>query len=142
MVSPLVVKRKLQKMAQYLDELASMRPASLDEYLSDVRGRRAVERLIQLIVDVAVDLNTHIVVDAGHPAPDDAHSSFTEVGRLRVLPSGLAGAIAPSAGERNIIVHEYEDLDDAVIYESIGETLRLYREYIRAVLEYVDRKPD
>ena len=61
MVNPLVIKRKLRKMAEYLDELESMRSVSLDEYLRDFRQCRAVERLIQLIVDVAVDVNTRVL---------------------------------------------------------------------------------
>ncbi|QUL99291.1 MAG: DUF86 domain-containing protein [Candidatus Fermentithermobacillus carboniphilus] len=48
-------------------------------------------------------------------------------------------AIAPSAGERNIIVHEYEDIDDVTVFESIDDTLNLYREYVTAVLEYLEK---
>lgn len=126
-------------MAQYLDELGSMQHTSLDEYLGDARTRRAVERLIQLIVDVAVDVNTHVLVDAGHPAPDDAYNSFIEAAKLGVLPLELARAIAPSAGERNIIVHEYEEIDNVTVFESIDDTLGLYRKYIGSVLEYLER---
>ena len=139
MVNPLVVKRKLKKMAEYLDELESAGNISLDEYLRDFRLRRAVERLIQLIVDVAIDVNTHVVVDAGRPAPEDAYGSFIEAASLGLIPDSLAREIAPSTGERNIIVHEYEDLDDTIVYESIADTLRLYRDYIRAVVGYLDR---
>lgn len=138
-MNPLVVKRKLERMLQYLGELDTMSGISLDEYLSEVRERRAVERLIQLIVDVAVDINTHMVVDAGHPAPNDSRSSFLGVERLGVLPSQVVKDIAPSVGERNIIVHQYDDLDDEIIHASIGQTLRLYREYVRYVLQYLEK---
>lgn len=139
MVEPLVVKRKLQKMTEYLNELESMRNISLEQYLGDFRNKRVVERLIQLIVDVAVDLNTHIVVDAGQSVPDDAYSSFIEVAKLGVLDKELALAIAPSAGERNIIVHEYEEIDDVTVFESIDDTLKLYRKYVGAVLGYLEK---
>jgi uncharacterized protein YutE (UPF0331/DUF86 family) len=98
-----------------------------------------VERLIQLIVDVAVDINTHLVVDAGQVAPNDSRSPFLELEKLGVLPSQVVKDIAPSVGERNIIVHQYEDLDDEIVYASISETLRHYREYIRYVFQYVER---
>lgn len=139
MVDPSVIKRKVKKMLEYLNELESMRDISLEDYLKDFRNKRIVERLIQLIVDVAVDINTHIIVDAGRPAPDDAYSSFVEVGKMGVLREELALAIAPSAGERNIIVHEYEDIDDVTVFESIDDTLNLYREYVTAVLEYLEK---
>lgn len=127
-------------MAQYLEELGTLKSIDLDEYLSDFRERRAVERLIQLIVDVAVDLNTHILVDEGYPAPSDAYTSFIEAGKHGVLPPDLARSLAPSTGERNIIVHEYETIDDAIVFLSISETLRLYGRYVETVLAYVDQR--
>ncbi|HHY34287.1 MAG TPA: DUF86 domain-containing protein [Firmicutes bacterium] len=137
MVDTLVIKRKLQKLSEYLDELEAMRGISLEEYLGDFRNKRVVERLIQLIVDVAVDINTHIVVGAGKPAPSDAYTSFIEVAKLGVLTQELACEIAPSAGERNIIVHEYEVIDDVIVFQSIGQTLEMYGRYIDAVLDYL-----
>jgi len=139
-VNPLVIKRKLQKMAQCLGELEAVRPASLDEYRSDFGRRRAVERLVQLIVDVAVDINTHLIVDRGHAPPADAYSSFIGAAAAGALPPELASALAPSAGERNVIVHEYEDIDDSIVFESLADILLLYRKYIRAILGSLDRE--
>ena len=141
MVNPLIVKRKLIRLMGYLEELESLSHVTLDEYLADPRQRRAVERLIQLVVDKAVDINTHLIVDAGRPAPNDAYSSFFEAERATVLPRDLAEAISPSTGERNIIVHEYESTDDAIVHGSIGQTLDLYRRYVAAALGYLERQP-
>jgi len=138
-VNPLVIKRKLQRMLQYLSELETMSHLTVDEYLTDMRGRRAVERLIQLIVDVAVDINTHTIVDAGLPAPVDSRSSFLEIGGMGILPTQVARALAPSVGERNIIVHQYEDMDDRIIYASIKHTIDQYGDYIRHFVAYVER---
>ena len=52
-----------------------MEGISFDDYVSNFRHRRTVERLIQLIVDLAVDINTHAVVDAGNPPPADSYAS-------------------------------------------------------------------
>ncbi|MDQ7793306.1 MAG: DUF86 domain-containing protein [bacterium] len=47
----------------YLRELNELSRITLEEYLGDFRHRRAVERVVQLLVDAAVDVNTHILVD-------------------------------------------------------------------------------
>lgn len=143
MVDPLVVNRKLQKLVDYLLELEKMHGISLEDYLGDFRHRRTVERLIQLIVDVAVDINTHTVVDAGQPPPADAFSSFLEAAKIGLLPRIFAQKIAPSTGERNIIVHDYESIDDEIVFESISEALELYYQYIKHVYEYIRKnQPD
>ena len=45
----------------------------------------------------------------------------------------MAGALAPSAGLRNRLVHEYETIDDAEVLASVGALLQLYPRYIQAV---------
>lgn len=133
MVKPSVVKRKLVKLKQYLDELALIAQHSYEEYSENFLLRRSAERLIQLLVDVATDINTHALVDAGFPPPPDAYTSFLDVVKINLLPADFAKKIAPSAGERNIIVHEYDNIDDMIIYESISEALEMYGEYARYV---------
>ncbi|TEB07725.1 hypothetical protein Psch_01280 [Pelotomaculum schinkii] len=136
MVDPLVVNRKLQKLTGYLIELEKMKEITLEEYRSDFRHRRTVERLIQLIVDVAVDINTHTIVDAGKPPPADAFNSFLEAAEIGLYPKIFAKEIAPSTGERNIIVHDYESIDDTIVFESISEAIELYYQYVKYVSEY------
>lgn len=136
-VNPLVVSRKLQKLKQYLTELETMRDITLEEYLQDFRHQRVVERLIQLIVDLAVDINTHAVVDAGNPPPADAFSSFLEVAKLGLISRSLAVKLAPSTSERNVIVHEYETIDNSIVYASIDEALKGYRRYLTQVERYL-----
>lgn len=127
-------------MKEYLLELDTFKNLSYSDYISSFQNKRTVERLIQLIVDAAVDINSHVLVDEGFPPPDDAFDSFIKTGGIGVYPVGFARAIAPSTGERNIIVHEYEAIDDGLVFDSINETLQMYREYVRYYLRYISEK--
>lgn len=130
--------RKLSRMSQYLDELESVRPDSFEGYVEDIRTRRAVERLLQLIVEVANDINVHAVVDYGHPPPNDYYDGFLKASEIGLLPESLARSLAPAAGERNILVHEYETIDNKIVYESIQLVLTGFRQYVSAVLQYLE----
>ncbi len=130
MVNPEVLQRKLKKLKEYLQELEWYRNLTWEDYQNSSRNRRAAERLIQLIVDVAVDINTHSIVDAGETPPGDAFESFIKASKLGFLPEDFARKIAPSAGERNIIVHEYENIDDYLVFLSIKEVIAAYRDYL------------
>ncbi len=139
MVNKETIIRKLSRLKGYLQELNTFQSLTWDDYISSFQNRRTVERLIQLIVDVAVDINMHAVVDEGRTPPSDAYNSFIDGSRVGLIPMDFAQQIAPSTGERNIIVHEYELIDDALVYQSIGETLLLYEQYIKHVLAYLDK---
>ncbi len=43
----------------------------------------------------------------------------------------FAREIAPSAGLRNRLVHEYNDSDQKIIYQSMGDALKQYTRYCR-----------
>ena len=61
--------------------------------------------------------------------PDTYYETFLQLGTLRVLPEDLAQGLAPSAGLRNRLVHEYDDVDDAIVYASVNEATKLYTDY-------------
>lgn len=143
MVKKDIVIRKLTKLKGYLQELSTYKSISWEEYIEAFQNQRTVERLIQLVVDIAVDINTHMLVDEGYAPPSDAYNSFLEASsKLGLFPESFAQSIAPSTGERNIIIHEYEQIDDVIIYSSIGETLSFYEDYIKHVSTYLNQLPN
>lgn len=139
MVRAEVVERKLEALANYLDELRALRPTDLQEYQADLARRRAIERLLQLVVEVATDINTHLAAESGQ-VPDDYFESFWSAARLGAIDDDLARRLAPSAGLRNRLVHEYEVLDDAQVFASIDMALDLFPVYIRQILGFLERR--
>ena len=55
---------------------------------------------------------------------------MAEVG---VLTSELARSLAPSAGLRNRLVHEYDAIDDAKVLEAMATLLQLSPRYVQAI---------
>lgn len=140
MVNTVLVRRKLMKLDGYLAELKHLSRYTFEDYCSDFRTKRAVERLLQLLSDVATDINMHIIVDERFPPPPDSFQSFVTLARLEVFPEEFAYQIAPATGERNILVHEYEQIDDRVVYDSISEALELFSRYAGYVQAFLNRR--
>lgn len=97
------------------------------------------ERRLERIVNRAVDINFHIIRSLGEPPPDDYTASFLDLAKLKVLPSSLARDIAPAAGARNVLVHEYDDLDTLKFYSSLKDAVRLFPKYIKAIEEWMEK---
>jgi uncharacterized protein YutE (UPF0331/DUF86 family) len=111
----------------YLERLRPVSQKTLDEYLKDDYLRFSTERLIQLIVECATDINNHVVVETGNHPPEDYRSSFQKAAQVGLISSELAERIQGSAGMRNILVHEYMDIDNRIVFEIIPLALRYYR---------------
>ncbi|MEJ6952368.1 type VII toxin-antitoxin system HepT family RNase toxin [Natronospora cellulosivora (SeqCode)] len=129
---------KMIKMEQYLAELKEAKPDDYKEFLSSHVRRYAIERLLQLIVDLALDINNIIIKDTGKPPASDYFNSFIELIEIDVLDKKFAYQIAPSTGLRNRLVHEYEKIDNRIVYKSIDKTYDYYIEYIKAIVLYME----
>ena len=131
--------RKLAQLAQYLGELEPLHALSYEDYLRQPLARYAAERLLQLLVDTAVDVNAHLAVELANTPPQDYHDSFAKAAQAGVLPADFALAIAQSAGLRNRLVHQYEAVDHAIVYHAIAEAIAQYTQYCRHVTAFLDR---
>ena len=134
-----IVRRKLQRIAASLDGLRPIARLSLEEYRARFYERKATERLLQEAIEAALDVNAHLIAELGGEVPEEYYGGFLKVGQLGVLLADLAGALAPSAGLRNRLVHEYETIDDAKVLASVGVLLQLYPRYIQAVESYLTK---
>lgn len=61
--------------------------------------------------------------------------TFLRLADYGVYPREFAEGIAPSAGLRNLLVHEYNQIDHRIVHASIRTALGQYTAYV----EYVER---
>ena len=126
-MSPEVLARKLERLAFYLAALESHRGRTAEEIRNDPY---AVERVLELLVQVAVDIAAHLVVEQG-ASPASYRETFVEAGRKGLIPERLAATLADAAGLRNILVHLYENIDYEIVANSVGSALRDFREFLQ-----------
>lgn len=132
-VDAAIVRAKLGHIMTSLDLLRPMRALSLEDYRARVWERKGIERVLQEAIEAALDINAHIVAERGLEVPDDYYGGCIKLGELGILSRDLAHALAPSAGLRNRLVHEYDEIDDAKVLAAVATILELYPRYIAAI---------
>ncbi|MBI5418666.1 MAG: DUF86 domain-containing protein [Deltaproteobacteria bacterium] len=70
------------------------------------------------------------------PRPGTITRASPSSGRWGVLEPVFASKIASSAGLRNRIVHEYDDIDPAKVFEAIQLALADLPVYLKGVLSF------
>lgn len=137
MIKKVNIHRKMMNLDKYLSELVLLSRRSIEEYLEDFELRRAVERLIQVIVDALIDCNTLLLVGLGERPPIDYKESFLNLGKLKVISTQFASDLVPLTSLRNRIVHEYEEIDNKLVYASIKILLKDMKRYMSAITKYI-----
>ena len=99
-MSPLdieIIQRKLAVILENLKALEAIEEMKKEEYFRDIYRRKATERLLQELIEAAIDINTHMIVETGHAAPDDYYHSFILAGEIGIIPPRIgreAGSIS------------------------------------------------
>jgi uncharacterized protein YutE (UPF0331/DUF86 family)/predicted nucleotidyltransferase len=97
--------QKLALIETCVQELRTLaRPA---EFRRDVREARFALHTLQIAIQAALDVASHIVSDARLGEPETNRELFERLARHGWLPVDLAATMARMAGFRNIVVHGY-----------------------------------
>lgn len=132
-----VIRRHLLALDEALQTLRKHQGKPLDDLEADLEERWVVERGLQLAVQNALDIATHIVASAGRDVPDYA-SAIDELSALEVLSRDFAARFRAIAGFRNVIVHAYLDLDLQIVHRLLNERLDDFTEFAASVERYIE----
>src|SRR4030042_3640060 len=124
-----MIRRKLSIIIENLRALELIKNMTKEEYIKDIYKRKATERLLQEVIEAAIDINTHITVETGNIVPDDYYESFIKAGEFKIISLHLAEKLAPSAGLRNRLVHEYDLLEHSMVLDAARNAEKLYTKY-------------
>lgn len=137
-IDPDIVINKLVFLDKYLKKLAEFESVILSEYLNDINQQLVVERLLQLTIQVALDINRYLLKQLERDQPESNFATFIEVGNCGIITPELAKVLAPSGSLRNRLVHIYEEIDPVQVHTDIKIALQYYPMYQRQVTSYLD----
>lgn len=131
---------KLRRMQDLLDQLRDVGPLDAGRLVAEPLTALAVERILTLLVDLAFTCNSHVVVARLGRAPDSYADSFDLAARTGMVTEPLARALRPSAGLRNVLVHEYVAVDRTVVVAAVPVALEQYGRYVQQVAAFAQRQ--
>lgn len=117
------IEEKISEINKYLEELDSLKPASLKEYMNDLKGKAACERYFEKIIEAVVDLGFMIVKSKSLEKPEDDSDLFNILEKNGVIDSNLAKKMQEAKGMKNFISHQYGEVNDELVFNSITKEL-------------------
>ena len=132
-----VILQKLQTMDEMLLELRTVVPVTTGQLNEDWRTRRAIERSLQVLTEIVIDICQRIISLVGQ-AP-----AVTGVdGVRRCVQLGVLSSVEPyrkMVQFRNFVVHRYERIDTAILVDIVNHRLSDFELFSREVMQYVSR---
>lgn len=137
-LDPTIIANKLERMVERLDRLKAYEEYPLEQYLADDNTQIIVERLLELLIQSALDINKSLLKRVAGKSVEKNFDSFIEMGACGFIPSNLAQKLAPSGPFRNVLSHQYDDIIPEQVFANFREALDQYPQYIEAIQDYLD----
>lgn len=126
-----LVEKKLALIVSAVSDLRRL--ARLEVMRHDVREERFIEHTLQLAVQAALDVASHIVSDESLGEPETNRELFDLLARAAWISPELAGHLSRMAGFRNVLVHGYDDVDLAVVEDIVRHRLDDMLQFVTVV---------
>jgi uncharacterized protein YutE (UPF0331/DUF86 family) len=130
-----LVAKKLAGIETYVAELRAL--ARLDAIERDVKEERFVEHTLQIAIQAALDVASHIASDERLGEPRTNRDLFALLGRRGILSPALADALQDAAGFRNVLVHGYGELDLRIVRDVVANRLDDLLAFVSAVRSWM-----
>jgi uncharacterized protein YutE (UPF0331/DUF86 family) len=137
MVRPEVIHKRLNKVEEYLTILNKIQRYSLDELLSDPEKYGSAERFLQLTIEALNDIGSHLIADLNLGIVESAGDIPRLLCGKGYFGEELRDTWIHMIGFRNILVHDYLDVDRQVVYDVLHHKLDDVQALMRVFAQFL-----
>lgn len=131
---------KIEQLREYLKYLQNYQTYSQKEISEDFTLRAAVERYFHLSIECVIDISYMIISDLKLKRPANYRHSIDLLGEQGVIPDEFAYYFAPITGFRNILVHEYAEIDFNLVYKHLQNDLKDLEKFCQYVVQFLNKE--
>ncbi len=123
MVRKEVLRKRLNKLDEHLEILHRLQRYNFETFTNDPEHYGSAERFLHLTIEALTDIGNHIIADLALGTVN----SYRDIPEILVehgyIEHELAATWIKMIGFRNVLVHEYLDIDRRIVYDILQTRL-------------------
>lgn len=133
MTNLFVLENKISSAKKYLKILENYKKYSRKEIEEDINIRGAVERYLYLAVQSVIDLAEAVIAYKKFRKPASLGECFSILHEEKIIDGEFAEQLMKMVGFRNIIAHDYGEIDYDIVYDILHNRLKDIQKFIKIV---------
>jgi len=129
-----VILAKAKNIEQHLRRIREKRELSLEEFLGDIDSQESRLFNLQMAVQNCIDIASHIISDEGLGVAGSTNELFSLLEENSYIDRSLFENMVAAVGFRNLIVHEYGQVDLKQVYQIAHHDIDDLESFLRAIL--------
>jgi uncharacterized protein YutE (UPF0331/DUF86 family) len=135
LVDKSLVLRKLSELEEYLSQIREFSSIAEEEYSKDWKTQRIVERTLQIMIELAADISSHLISDKKLRLPTSYADTFKVLSEAGLIDPPLYEIMEKMAKFRNIVVHHYDRIDESIVITILQRHLEDFLVFRDAILK-------
>jgi len=130
---------KLQMLDEYLGYLKELQKVNKKDFLADYHFFGLSEHYLHLSIEVLLDVAKLIIIAHQFPRPEEQKDALRVLYEKKVLNKKLYDQLAGISGFRNVLIHEYEHINKAIVYDYLQNNIVQFVDYKRQILRFLSK---
>ncbi len=139
MVNRLLLERILADIKSNVKELKNAKDITWEVYRTNIRERRFVERTLHITIEGCIDAAQHIISDEKMREPTSYRDTFMVLTENKILKPDDLSRFENIASFRNLLVHYYEKVDDAIVYGIFKNNLSDFDLFVERIVSFLGK---
>lgn len=108
-----------------------------EKFIEDDLSTAALERNLEVAIQSCIDIASHIVAQIALEKPTENRDLFSILAKHEIIPKNLSERLMLMSGLRNILAHEYLEIDEGRVYDSVKNDLDDIIEYVKIIENFL-----
>lgn len=114
---------KILQLEEYIQNIHDLRGKPKAEFTKGHLISDAAERRLEKAIQTAIDIAAHIVSSEALGKPTQYKDFFFYLGKAGIIDSFLTQRLEKMAGFRNLLIHEYAEIDPERVYKAVHQDI-------------------
>ena len=128
---------QLRKLTGQAEKYKSM--IDRKRFLTDQMAQDAVSRNLQQILEAMITAGEMIIAENDFRKPAEHNEVFDILGENKVYPKSFSDQLWKIGGFRNILVHDYVNLDLNTVYDNLEKGIPIFKKYARYIAKFLEK---
>lgn len=113
---------------------------TVDIILGDEDMQDLLDRRMQKAIEAAIDIAIHLASQLRLPSQEKASDVFKILAQNKIIDKQLAQRLKGAVGFRNILVHEYTEVDYHLAYSDLNSKLKDLEDFAYQIKDFISKK--
>ncbi|MCI2430524.1 DUF86 domain-containing protein [Candidatus Acetothermia bacterium] len=137
MIDGEIVTVRIAKIREYARLLAKLLRTPKDQFVQEPAYYLQAERLLEVMIQAMLDIGNHLIAGLLLKKPEGYRQVFEILVQNGILSAEFLPKAQALAGLRNLLIHEYFEIDRARLYEEAKQGLPDFERFCEAIVRFL-----